>query len=33
MSKASRNKTTLSDASDVFDKTDNALGDLQLDEL
>ena len=33
MSKAIRNKTTLSDASDVFDKTDNALGDLQLDEL
>ncbi len=33
MSKAIRNKTSLSDASEVFDKTDNALGDLQLDEL
>ena len=33
MSKAIRNKTSLSEASDVFDKTDNAIGGLELDEL
>ncbi len=33
MSKAIRNKMTLSDSNDVFDKKEDAIGGLQLDEL
>ena len=33
MSKAIRNKTSLSDANDVFNKTEDTLGGLELDEL
>ena len=33
MSKAIRNKMTLPGTSDVFDKTEDAIGGLQLDEL
>ncbi len=33
MSKAIRNKTSLSDANDVFNKSEDAMGSLELDEL